>query len=109
VRRFRAELLPWQQKMLTLSVMPGPGRKAQQLNWGLRPEFLHTLTALGGFQASGATEDSTLGYALGARGILMAALRMLDLNDLRPRGQMTPASARALISWEDIPSSSPYT
>jgi hypothetical protein len=27
----------------------------------------HTLTALGGFPASGATEDSTLGYALGAR------------------------------------------
>ena len=43
VRRFRAELPPWQQKMLTVTVMPGPGRKAQQLNWGLRPEDLKTL------------------------------------------------------------------
>src|SRR6185436_8438896 len=43
VRRFRLELPPWQQKMLTLAVMPGPGRKAQQLNWALRPEFLRSL------------------------------------------------------------------
>ncbi|HMH51628.1 MAG TPA: hypothetical protein VK548_15430, partial [Candidatus Acidoferrum sp.] len=28
VRRFRAELPPWQQKMLSLQIMPGPGRKA---------------------------------------------------------------------------------
>jgi len=210
VRRFRAELPPWQQKMLSLVVMPGPGRKAHQLNWALRPEFLaallnghhdparvyvgvsdadsipdpnayrwiaadvlarggslayqgvtlslanfdrldhrgrvcavqqssifirvsiarlinerkrvawferlraaapglarlvrpvfefcfrrsqiclghnqfvrlDTLRALGGFPTSGATEDSTLGYALGARGILMAPLPMLELNDL---------------------------
>ena len=40
VRRFRAELPPYQQKMLSLLVMPGPGRKAQQLNWALRPEYL---------------------------------------------------------------------
>ena len=43
---------------------------------------LHTLTALGGFQASGATEDSTLGYALGARGILLSPMPMLELNDM---------------------------
>ena len=213
VRRFRAELPPWQQKMLTLLVMPGPGRKAQQLNWALRAEHLRavldgeydpcrvyvgvsdadsipdrnvyawvaadvlargardpalayqgvtlslknfarldhrarvcaiqqssifirvsvarlinevrrvrwfaalsarapwlaaflrtpfdlffrrsqiclghntfvrldTLQGIGGFPTSGATEDSTLGYALGARGILIAALPMLELNDL---------------------------
>lgn len=210
VRRFRAELPPWQQKMLTLLVMPGPGRKAHQLNWALRPEHLaavlgeaydpartwvgvsdadsipdrnvyrwiaadvltrggreayqgvtlslanferldhrgrvcavqqssifirvsiarlineerrvrwfarlaaraprlartvrplfellfrrsqiclghnqfvrlDVLQALGGFPTSGATEDSTLGYALGARGILIAPLPMLELNDL---------------------------
>ena len=210
VRRFRAELPPWQQKMLTVLAMPGPGRKAHQLNWALRPEFLRgllggdhdaasvyvgvsdadsvpdrhvyawiaddlrrrpgqrayqgvtlslknfarldhrgrvcaiqqssifirvsiarlineqkrlrvfarlatrasppaaalrpvfellfrrsqiclghnqfvrldTLNSLGGFPASGATEDSTLGYALGARGILMSALPMLELNDM---------------------------
>jgi cellulose synthase/poly-beta-1,6-N-acetylglucosamine synthase-like glycosyltransferase len=40
VRRFRAELPPWQQKMLTALVMPGEGRKARQLNWALRPESL---------------------------------------------------------------------
>ena len=43
---------------------------------------LDTLRALGGFPTSGATEDSTLGYALGARGILIGALPMLELVDL---------------------------
>jgi len=210
VRRFRAELPPWQQKMLSLEIMPGPGRKAHQLNYALRPEFLKTLLnghrdptrvyvgvsdadslpdrnvyrwiaadvlggdgslayqgvtlslanfehlpmrgrvcavqqssifirvsiarllnerkrialfarfvaraprlarfvrpvfdfcfrraqiclghnqfvrldtlqALGGFPTSGATEDSTLGYALAARGVLIAAMPMLELNDM---------------------------
>jgi cellulose synthase/poly-beta-1,6-N-acetylglucosamine synthase-like glycosyltransferase len=40
VRRFRAELPPYQQKMLWQIAMPGAGRKAHQLNWALRPEFL---------------------------------------------------------------------
>src|SRR2546421_1926574 len=40
---------------------------------------LDTLQSLGGFPTSGATEDSTLGYALGARGVLMAAMPMLEL------------------------------
>jgi hypothetical protein len=210
VRRFRAELAPWQQKMLSLEIMPGPGRKAHQLNYALRPEFLRallnghrdptrvyvgvsdadslpdpnvyrwiaadvlagdgslayqgvtlslanferlpmrgrvcavqqssifirvsiarllnerrrialfarfaaraprlarlvrpafefcfrraqiclghnqfvrldTLQALGGFPTSGATEDSTLGYALAALGVLIAAMPMLELNDM---------------------------
>ncbi len=43
---------------------------------------LDTLRALGGFPTEGATEDSTLGYALGARGVLMGALPMLELVDL---------------------------
>src|SRR5438093_941820 len=43
---------------------------------------LDTLQSLGGFPTSGATEDSTLGYALGARGILIAPLPMLEMNDL---------------------------
>jgi cellulose synthase/poly-beta-1,6-N-acetylglucosamine synthase-like glycosyltransferase len=43
---------------------------------------LDTLQALGGFPTTGATEDSTLGYALGGRGILMGALPMLELVDL---------------------------
>jgi Glycosyl transferase family group 2 len=43
---------------------------------------LDTLQALGGFPTTGATEDSTLGYALGARGILMGALPLLELVDL---------------------------
>ena len=210
VRRFRAELPPWQQKMLSLETMPGSGRKAHQLNHALRPEFLKTLLnghsdptrvyvgvsdadsipdrnvyrwiaadvlggsgslayqgvtlslanfgelpmrgrvcavqqssifirvsiarllnerrrialfgrfaaraprvarlvrpvfdfcfrraqiclghnqfvrldtlqGLGGFPTSGATEDSTLGYALAARGVLIAAMPMLELNDM---------------------------
>ncbi len=43
---------------------------------------LDTLRALGGFPTEGATEDSTLGYALGARGILVGALPMLELVDM---------------------------
>ena len=210
VRRFRAELPPWQQKMLSLEVMPGRGRKAEQLNFALRPGFvrgllnghsdptrvyvgvsdadsipdrnvyrwiaadvlggagslayqgvtlslanferlplrgrvcavqqssifirvsiarllnerkrialferfaalaprlarlvrpvfefcfrraqiclghnqfvrLDTLQALGGFPTVGATEDSTLGYALAARGVLIAAMPLLELNDM---------------------------
>ncbi len=43
VRRFRDELPPLYQKMLSVVVLPGPGRKAQQLNWALRPDFLKSL------------------------------------------------------------------
>jgi cellulose synthase/poly-beta-1,6-N-acetylglucosamine synthase-like glycosyltransferase len=43
VRRFRADLPPYQQKMLSQLAMPGPGRKARQLNWALRPEHLKAL------------------------------------------------------------------
>jgi Glycosyl transferase family group 2 len=43
---------------------------------------LDVLRSLGGFPTSGATEDSTLGYALGARGLVMGALPMLELVDL---------------------------
>src|SRR5919109_2061246 len=43
---------------------------------------LDTLQTIGGFPTSGATEDSTLGYVLGARGVLMAPLPLLELNDL---------------------------
>jgi hypothetical protein len=210
VRRFRAELPPWQQKMLSVIAMPGGGRKAHQLNWALRRDFLgglldgqhdprrvwvgvsdadsvpdpnvyrwiaadilaggeslayqgvtlslanfadldqrcrvcaiqqssifvrvsiarlisegrrlawfgalaaraprlaraarplfdfclrraqiclghnqfvrlDVLEAIGGFPTTGATEDSTLGYALGARGVLIAPLPMLELTDL---------------------------
>ena len=40
VRRLRETLPPYQQKRLSHVVMPGSGRKAHQLNWGLRPEVL---------------------------------------------------------------------
>jgi cellulose synthase/poly-beta-1,6-N-acetylglucosamine synthase-like glycosyltransferase len=43
---------------------------------------LDALAAIGGFPTSGATEDSTLGYALGARGILIRALPLVELTDL---------------------------
>jgi hypothetical protein len=43
---------------------------------------LDLLASLHGFPTSGATEDSTLGYALGARGVLIGALPMVELVDL---------------------------
>jgi hypothetical protein len=43
---------------------------------------LDVLQALGGFPTRGATEDSTLGYLLGARGILIHAMPMIELTDL---------------------------
>ncbi|MBI3824921.1 MAG: glycosyltransferase [Candidatus Rokubacteria bacterium] len=43
---------------------------------------LDALQALGGFPTAGATEDSTLGYALAARGVLVRPMPLLELNDL---------------------------
>ena len=43
---------------------------------------LDVLLALGGFPTRGATEDSTLGYMLGARGVLIRAMPMIELTDL---------------------------
>src|SRR5712664_819042 len=45
VRRLRETLPPYQQKRLSHVVMPGSGRKAHQLNWGLRPEVLREILA----------------------------------------------------------------
>jgi cellulose synthase/poly-beta-1,6-N-acetylglucosamine synthase-like glycosyltransferase len=42
-RRFLADLPPYEAKRLTHLVMPGPGRKAEQLNWALRPDALGTI------------------------------------------------------------------
>ena len=43
---------------------------------------LDTLRALGGFPTRGATEDSTLGYLLGARGVAIRAVPLVELVDL---------------------------
>ncbi len=43
---------------------------------------LDVLQALGGFPTRGATEDSTLGYMLGARGILIRAMPMVEITDI---------------------------
>ena len=43
VRRLRETLPPYQQKRLSHVVMPGPGRKAHQLNWALRPAVLREI------------------------------------------------------------------
>ena len=43
---------------------------------------LDVLQGLGGFPTGGATEDSTLGYMLGARGILIRPMPMIELTDL---------------------------
>lgn len=43
---------------------------------------LDTLQLVGGFPVAGATEDSTLGYALGRHGILIQPMPMVELCDL---------------------------
>lgn len=43
---------------------------------------LDVLQALGGFPTRGATEDSTLGYRLGARGVPIRAMPLIELTDL---------------------------
>jgi cellulose synthase/poly-beta-1,6-N-acetylglucosamine synthase-like glycosyltransferase len=43
---------------------------------------LDVLQSLGGFPTDGATEDSTLGYMLGARGILIRPMPLIELTDL---------------------------
>jgi hypothetical protein len=43
---------------------------------------LDVLQALGGFPTRGATEDSTLGYMLGAQGVLIRPMPMIELTDL---------------------------
>ena len=71
-----------------------------RLAWLIRPAFvlffrrsqiclghnqfvrLDVMQSLGGFPTSGATEDSTLGYALGRRGVLIQALPMVEVTDL---------------------------
>ncbi len=58
---------------------------------------LDTLQALGGFPTSGATEDSTLGYALGARGILIEAMPMVELTDLPETTREGDPPERALV------------
>src|SRR5437870_857998 len=61
---------------------------------------LDVLQALGGFPTSGATEDSTLGYALGARGLLMAPLPLLELVDLpETREKMRSEERRVGKEW----------
>ena len=53
------------------------------------------LKSLGGFPTDGATEDSTLGYALGARGVLMAPMPLLELVDMpESREKMVRQNAR---------------
>src|SRR5205814_7564305 len=94
-----------------------------RLAWAVRPVFdfcfrrsqiclghnqfvrLDTLVSLGGFPASGATEDSTLGYALGGRGILIEALPMVELTDLpEPSEKVIRQSARWYLGvLDDIP------
>ncbi|HTO13948.1 MAG TPA: glycosyltransferase [Candidatus Binatia bacterium] len=87
--------------------------RAPRLAWLVRPLFelcfrrsqiclghhqfvrLDVLRALGGFPASGATEDSTLGYALGARSILIGALPLVELVDLpETKDKMVRQNAR---------------
>jgi hypothetical protein len=66
---------------------------------------LDVLRSIGGFPTSGATEDSTLGYALGARGVVMGALPMVELVDLP---ETTDKMVRQNARWykgvlDDVP------
>jgi cellulose synthase/poly-beta-1,6-N-acetylglucosamine synthase-like glycosyltransferase len=74
--------------------------RAPRLAWLVRPAFelffrrsqiclghnqfvrLDLMQAVGGFPTLGATEDSTLGYELGRRGVLIQALPMVEVTDL---------------------------
>ena len=66
---------------------------------------LDVMQSVGGFPTSGATEDSTLGYALGARGILIRALPMVELTDLpETPAKMVRQNARWYLGvLDDIP------
>ena len=66
---------------------------------------LDVMQSLGGFPTSGATEDSTLGYALGARGILIQAMPMVELTDLpETPDKMIRQNARWYLGvLDDIP------
>src|ERR1700675_1677353 len=66
---------------------------------------LDVMQSLGGFPTSGATEDSTLGYALGARGILIQAMPMVELTDLpETPAKMVRQNARWYLGvLDDIP------
>jgi len=96
-----------------LALFAGLRERAPRLARALRPVFelcfrrsqiclghnqfvrLDVLQGVGGFPTSGATEDSTLGYALGARGVLMAAMPMLELVDMpETKEKMVRQSAR---------------
>src|SRR5207247_2081455 len=68
VRRFRAELPPWQQKQLSQLAMPGEGRKAHQLNWALRPELLRALLEGQADPARGGASRGSGGSWRGRRG-----------------------------------------
>ena len=66
---------------------------------------LDVLQAVGGFPTAGATEDSTLGYAIAARGLLLAPLPMLELVDLP---EATEKMVRQNARWykgvlDDVP------
>src|SRR5207247_1438706 len=66
---------------------------------------LDVMQSLGGFPAAGATEDSTLGYALGARGILIQAVPMVELTDLpeTPENMVRQNARWYLGVLDDIP------
>ena len=74
-RRFLADLPAYDAKRLTHLVMPGSGRKAEQLNWALRPEVLQSVLEadvldphrvfVGVFDADSAPDPDTLRWMAG--------------------------------------------
>jgi hypothetical protein len=83
-QQFLADLPPYDAKRLAHLVLPGPGRKAEQLNWALRPEALAQILEadaadpsrvfVGVFDADSIPDPDTLrwiaGEELAGRGVL---------------------------------------
>jgi len=104
-RRFLADLPPYDAKRLTHLVMPGAGRKAEQLNWALRPEALAAVLEgdaldpsrvfVGVFDADSVPDPDTFrwiaGEELAARGALAyqgVTLSLANWQTLSIRGRI---------------------
>ena len=89
VRRLRETLPPYQQKRLIHVAMPGPGRKAQQLNWALRARRLT--------RCSATTYDPRRRLRGGERRRLRAGSRHLPLD------RLTRRAGTGALAYQGIP------
>jgi Glycosyl transferase family group 2 len=114
-RRFLADLPPYDAKRLTHVVMSGPGRKAEQLNWALRPEILHTVLEahaldpsrvfVGVFDADSVPDPDTLrwmaGEEIAGRGALAyqgVTLSLANWSTLPIRGRICAVQQSSIFT-----------